>query len=139
MGNLIREQEHIFDVFFKDFFNAAERFTPISMTKFNYPVDIFQKDDTLNFNIACVGLTKEDLQLETNEDVLRVIYEKPKEEVDESTYFLKRSITRKSFNFGWKINPRFDLSKAKAKMQNGLLEVSIPMREESKPKTLQIK
>jgi len=80
MGNLLREQEHIFDVFFKDFFNAAERFQPISMTKFNYPVDIFQKDDTLNFNIACVGLTKDNLQLETNEDVLRVIYEKPKEE-----------------------------------------------------------
>jgi HSP20 family protein len=109
------------------------------MTKFNYPVDIFQKDDTLNFNIACVGLTKDNLQLETNEDVLRVIYEKPKEEADDSIYYLNRSITRKSFNFGWKTNPRFDLAKAKAKMENGLLEISIPMREESKPKTLQIK
>jgi len=40
---------------------------------------------------------------------------------------------------GWKVARRFELSKAKAEMINGLLCIQIPLANEAKPKTLTIK
>lgn len=134
----IRNNKDFFDVFFKDYFNTAESYLPLSSAKTNYPVDIFQKGESLFFNVACVGLTKADLKLETNGDILRVSYDKPKGEDSSDIFYAQKNITRRSFDFGWRVNSKFDLTKALARMNNGLLEVEVPMKEESKPKQLQI-
>ena len=48
-------------------------------------------------------------------------------------------IRRSSFDLGWKISRRFNLSDIKAEMKNGLLTLSVPYSEESKPKSIKIK
>lgn len=48
-------------------------------------------------------------------------------------------IKRSSFNFGWKVARRFELAKATAEMNNGLLVITVPYANENKPKTLKIK
>jgi len=93
----------------------------------------------LHLDIACTGIDKEDIEVKIEGDILRVKYEKPKEEVDPDIVYQQRGITRKSFNLGWKLASRFDLSQADAKFVNGLLEVRVPFAETAKPKTLKIK
>ena len=72
MGNLTHLGTSPFDILFKDFFKAEENFTPFDQIKVNHPVDIYEANDSLNIDIACVGLTKEDINVTIEGDVLRV-------------------------------------------------------------------
>ena len=63
--------------------------------------------------------------------------QKAKEEEDVD--FIHKGIAKRSFNFGWKIDSKFDLSKSIAKFENGLLTIGVPFAKGSELKTLQIK
>ena len=131
-----------FDILFKDFFKSELNFQPAIEAKFPHPVDIYENKDGLHFEVACTGLTKEDVELNIEGDVLKIIYNKNEDDgccnVNDCNY-IKRGIARRSFNLGYKIVNKFDLSIAEAEMKNGLLKISIPFAEEAKPKTLTIK
>ena len=74
---------------------------------------------------------------------LKVSYTKPNIESNNSDIdageYIHKGIAKRSFNLGWKISPKFDLTKIKASMENGLLKIEIPVTPESKPKTITIK
>ena len=61
MGNLTPFGLSPFDILIKDFFNSDAEFSPAHQTKINDPVDIYEANDGLNIDIACVGLTKKDI------------------------------------------------------------------------------
>ena len=131
-----------FDLLFRDFFKSELDFQPATQAKIPHPVDIYENKNGLHFEIACTGLTKSDVQIDIEGDVLKVNYNKPKEEdcceVNDCNYIYK-GVARRSFNLGYKIASKFDLSKAEAVMENGLLVISIPFAKESKPQVLKIK
>lgn len=127
-----------FDLLFKDFFKSELDFQPANQAKYSHPVDIFENSEGLHFEVACTGLTKEDVELHIEGDLLVIRYDKTPEDKTSHNY-IHRGIARRSFSLGYKIASKFDLSKAEASMENGLLTISIPFAEESKPKTLQIK
>ena len=131
-----------FDVLFKNFFDTTSPFSPAVEAKFPHPVDIYENKDGLHFEVACTGLTKEDVDLNIEGDVLKISYDKNDDnsccDVNDCNY-IKRGIARRSFNLGYKIANKFNLTKAEAEMKNGLLKISIPFAEEAKPKTLTIK
>ena len=77
------------------------------------------------------------------ETTLKVSYTKPTieandSELDAGTY-IHKGIAKRSFDLGWKISPKFDLTKITAKMENGLLTIEVPVTPESRPKTITIK
>ena len=137
MGNLTPFGTSPFDILFKDFFKSDGDFTPFNTIKVNHPVDIYEANEGLNIDIACVGLTKKDIDLTIEGDILRVEYKK--EKGSDSAEYIQRNIAKRSFNFGWRISRRFDLSKLDAKLQNGLLHLFAPLTEDNKPKTVTIK
>jgi len=131
-----------FDILFKDFFKSELNFQPAIEAKFPHPVDIYENKDGLHFEVACTGLTKEDVELNIEGDVLKIAYNKNEDEgcCDiNDCHYIKRGIARRSFNLGYKIANKFNLTKAGAEMKNGLLKISIPFAEEAKPKQLTIK
>ena len=137
MGNLTHFGTSPFDILFKDFFKSDADYQFADATKINHPVDIYEANQGLNIDIACVGLTKKDIDLTIEGDILRVEYKK-----DDSTNtneYIQRNIAKRAFNFGWRISRRFDLSQLVAKLENGLLSLHAPLAEESKPKTITIK
>ena len=125
------------DSLIKDFFNSETEFRPADQTKINHPVDIYEANDGLNIDIACVGLTKKDIEITVEGDILKVEYNRDKSKKDES--YVHRNIAKRSFNLGWRISRRFDLSKLNAKLELGLLQLSAPLTEDNKPKTVTIK
>ena len=131
-----------FDLLFRDFFKSELDFQPAIEAKISHPVDIFENKHGLYFDVACTGLSKEDIEINIEGDVLRISYNKPKDEAccetNECSY-IHKGIAKRSFNLGYKIASKFDLSKAEAMMENGLLAIRIPFAEEAKPKTLRIK
>ena len=137
MGNLTPFGLSPFDILIKDFFNQDTEFRPAQQTKINHPVDIYEANDGLNIDIACVGLTKKDIEITVEGDILKVEYNKDKSKNDET--YVHRNIAKRSFNLGWRISRRFDLNKLNAKLENGLLHLFAPLTEDNKPKTVTIK
>ena len=125
-----------FDILFRDFFKSDAEYTPYNQIKVNHPVDIYEANEGLNIDVACVGLTKEDIDLTIEGDVLRVEYNK--ERGSGETEYIQRNIAKRAFNFGWRISRRFNLGQLEASLQNGLLHLYAPLAEESKVKTVAI-
>ena len=88
-------------------------------------------------------IRKEDINITTEGNILRVTYEKPSIESNSSDIdageYIHKGITRKSFNLGWKISAKYDLTSITAKMKNGLLTVIIPVNEQALPQMVTIK
>lgn len=125
-----------FDLLFKDFFRSDLNFQPAIEAKHSHPVDIFETEEGLHFEVACTGLSKEDIGLSLEGDILKISYDKG----DETTRnYIHKGIAKRSFNLGYKVASKFDLSKSEAMMENGLLTIRVPFAEEAKPKVLKIK
>lgn len=127
-----------FDLLFRDFFKSELDFQPAIEAKISHPVDIFETKHGLHFEVACTGLFKDDVEINIEGDVLRISYNKETGDYVERNY-IHRGVAKRSFNLGYKIASKFDLSKAEAIMENGLLAIRIPFAEEAKPKLLKIK
>ena len=125
-----------FDILVRNFFQDAGAYRPLAESKLPHPVDIYERDNGLGLDIACTGIQKDDIEILTEGNVIRVNYDKPKEE--DLGEFIHRGIAKRSFNLGWKIDSKFDLGKASAEFKNGLLQIVIPFAKGSEPKTLKI-
>jgi len=125
-----------FDILVRNFFQDASTFSPLAETKVPHPVDIYTTDTELVFDIAATGIAKEDLEIQTQNNTLRVNYNKSKDE--DTIDYIHKGIAKRSFNLGWKIDSKFELSKAKATFENGLLSIAIPFAKGSELKTLKI-
>ena len=135
--HLLGERLFSTDLLFKNFFDTNVGFGSVMECKPDYPVDVFIDDDSLCFDIACVGLEKDDIKLSVEGNTLKVVYKK--EEVEVEKNFLHRGIARRSFDMGWKVSPDFALSRLDATMKNGLLQITVPKTEEAKAKFIKIK
>jgi len=141
MGTLFLEKRFSpLDILVKNFFNAEqEEFQQPNNRILNHPVDIYEDKDGLYFDIACTGLTKKQIELKVEDDVLRVIYTKKDDKEEKDLHIYHSGIAKRSFNIGWKIARRFSLPEIEASMKDGLLKLFIPLQPESKPKTVSIK
>lgn len=143
MTTLRKQPMDAFDILFKNFFNNESFFSPLVDTKIGHPVDIYENEKGLHFEVAGTGLTKKDISISIEGDILRISYKKPEGEdccTVNDCYYYHKGISRKSFNLGYRIpSSKFDLNAAEASMENGLLTINIPLAEEAKPKTLNIK
>ncbi len=134
------------DVLVKNFFDNDAVFNKPDNRSVKHPVDVFEDDNGLTFEVACTGLDKSDVDITIEGDILKITYNKGEDERKsdntpgkEQRRYYHNGIKRSSFDFGWKVARRFELAKANAEMNNGLLLVEIPYANESKPKSLKIK
>ena len=134
------------DVLVKNFFDNDAEFNKPDNRSVKHPVDVFEDDNGLTFEVACTGLDKSDVGITIEGDILKITYNKGEDERKsdntpgkEQRRYYHNGIKRSSFDFGWKVARRFELAKANAEMNNGLLLVEIPYANESKPKSLKIK
>ena len=138
MSTLFLRERDPFDILFRNFFQDASRFLPLADSKLNYPVDIYQNEHGLVFEIACTGIAKEDIKIETQNNLLKVVYNRTDPDDDKKEY-LVRNISKRSFDLGWRIDNKFDLNQAVARFENGLLTIGIPFSQRVETKLLEIK
>ena len=128
------------DVLVKNFFDKDAIFDKPSRQAVTHPIDVFEDHNGLTFEVACVGLDKKDVNISIEGDILKVSHKKGEQQQStEDKRYYHTGVRKSSFDFGWKIARRFNLSKANAEMHNGLLRIRIPYAAEAKPKTLTIK
>jgi HSP20 family protein len=125
------------DILFHNFFYPTSGFGSAATTKQPHPLNIFYDETGLYFEVACTGLTKDDVKIDIEDDILKITYNKDPEELHPGT--IHRGLAKRAFNLGYKISSKYDLSKTDGKLENGLLEIFIPITEKAKPKTIKIK
>lgn len=146
MTNLLNFRERVFptDLMVRNLFDSMSDFKTAVDAKINYPVDIIEKSNGLEFQFAVPGIDKNDIEIEVERgDTLRVTYEKPTVESNDSSEeagnYICKNIAKRSFNLAWRISSKFNLNKLEAKMDNGLLEINIPLVPEAENKVITIK
>ena len=124
-----------FDLLWRDLFDTQSHFSAITQ-KVTHPVDIFETEDGIRFEVAAVGIHEDDINVLVEDDQLRITYERPNYANQETPIY--KGIKRSSFNITWKISTKFDLSKLEASLDKGLLSISIPVAEGKAVKQIQI-
>ena len=124
------------DIVWKNFFDTNSRFNTLQ-EKINYPVDIYETEKGLRFELAVVGLEKSDLDITVDADTLRISHEKPEQE--EQKNYIQKGIARRSFDLAWKVASKFNLTKLVAEMDKGLLIIDVPYADAKEPKKITIK
>ena len=136
MRQLLRPLElDPFDLLWKDLFETNSHFSAISQ-RVTHPVDIYETETGIIFEIAAVGLDKKDIEILVEGEQLRIRYEKPESEDRAALY---RGIKRSSFDLTWKISSKFDLTKLEASLDKGLLKLNIPTAEGKAVRRIELK
>ncbi|MEX0330626.1 MAG: Hsp20/alpha crystallin family protein [Puniceicoccaceae bacterium] len=94
------------------------------------PLDVYEGDDERVIRLEMPGVQKKDIQLELENAVLSVEAKRiEKTESGESTIELSRSVS---------VGDDIDAENIKAHLENGILSISLPKREQAKPKQITI-
>ena len=135
-GDLI---ESPFDILVKNFFKADSFFHTLTDGKIGHPVDIYENDEGLFFEVACTGLNKKDVNIEIDKDTFKVSYSKDNEDENLDFNYHYKGIAKRAFNLGYKVSAKYNLSDATAEMKDGLLKISIPHAEKTEAQVIDIK
>jgi len=104
------------------------------------PVDIYENDQhELVLKAEIPGMKREEIQLTVDNDTLTLRGEKKLEQevTDERTHRVERSYG--AFSRTFSLPARVDTAKVSAEYKNGVLTVKLPLREEAKPKQIDVK
>lgn len=107
-------------------------------------VNIKETDDMFEVEMAAPGMSKEDFQIELNNNLLTISSERRKEheETDKDRY-TRREFSYQSFRRTFTLsNEVVDAEKIKARYENGVLQLEIPKKEEARkrpPRRIAIK
>jgi len=136
--SLVRFSNHLpsmFDRFFEgDLFDWSNH--NFSMTNTTLPsVNIKENTGEFKVEVAAPGFDKDDFKLELNHDVLTISSEKQIEnEAKENEHYSKREFSYQSFTRSFTLPDSADSERIDASYDKGILHVSIPKREDAKPK-----
>lgn len=124
-----------FDLLWRDLFDAQSHFSAITQ-KVTHPVDIYETEDGIRFEVAAVGIHEDDISVLVEADELRITYDRPDYAVQDTPIY--KGIKKSSFNLTWKISTKFDLTKLEASLNKGLLHIIIPVAEGKAVKQIKI-
>jgi HSP20 family protein len=125
----------VFDRFFEgDLFDWSNRnFSPTNTTLPS--VNIKENTDEFKVEVAAPGFDKNDFKLHLNHNLLTISSEKKIEnEIKEGEQYTKREFSYQSFSRGFTLPDSANGDKIEANYENGILLITIPKKEETKPK-----
>ncbi|NJN25908.1 MAG: Hsp20/alpha crystallin family protein [Cyclobacteriaceae bacterium] len=98
-------------------------------------VNIKEDEDNFELEVAVPGLKKEDFKIELENDVLVISSEKEVENEHKSDQYKRKEFSYSTFKRTFSLpENKVDGDKVKAKYTDGVLYVTLPKREEAKPK-----
>lgn len=130
-----------FDGIMKDFLND---FPPTVSKTFREdvlhfpPVNITEKATTYQVELAIPGFSKEDFNIQVDKNILTISSEKKTDMSEESNKVVRKEFSYKAFKRSFTLDEKIDVEKIEAKYENGILDITLPKKEEAKAKAVQI-
>jgi len=116
------------DRFFDDFFTPAQKVSHNGLS-------VYDKDNVLSVKADLPGLEKKDINLEVKDGNLNISADR-KVEIDEKAKVYTWGTADYQFSRSIKLPYAVDEGKIDAQYESGVLTVSLPRSEESKPKQI---
>lgn len=123
---------------FDDYMQRPEREPENAMVEWRPLADVFEATDRVVISLDVPGVPKEAIQVAVENNILTVRGDRQLDKDDKKNYHrLERAFGTfsRSFNLPATVNPE----RVTANYQNGVLEISLPKKEELKPRTVDIK
>jgi len=121
---------------YKGFSNALNN--PVASNAFGYnklpDVNIADYKDRLEMQIYVPGIDKSDINIQLEDDVLTISYEKQETKNDEGPAYLKQEFVQDSFKRAFNLSDEIEQDKVQAHQENGILYITLPKKEEAMDK-----
>ena len=136
MLGMQRELNRIFDNFFRG--DVAE---PADMLRSTWApsVDIRERDNDYLVNVELPGVSKDDVKITLQDNILTVRGEKNQEKESKESKYHRVERVYGSFQRSFALPAAVKAEKIDASYKDGILTVSLPKAEEAKPKQIEVK
>ncbi|MFT3885223.1 MAG: Hsp20/alpha crystallin family protein [Flavobacteriales bacterium] len=126
-----------FDELFSGFFGRdMSQFMGSDELHRSHPrVNIVEGKDGFKLDLLAPGYTKEDLKLNVENDMLTISAETKSRSLDETERWTRREFGHSAFKRSFRLPDNVSVDGITADHVNGVLSISIPKTEESKPKS----
>ncbi len=141
MRQLVRRRNHAFPTFAKvvnDIFNddfVKNLDESLSVWNGSQPaVNVKEDTDGFSLALAAPGYGKEDIEIKIDDNVLTISSEKKEDATaKEGEKFTRKEFKYAAFKRTFTLPDTVDATKIGANYENGILNISIPKKEEAKP------
>lgn len=121
-----------------EFFNRDDYSTGLGEDQSSYSmpaVNVLEDNDGFQIQVAAPGLGKKDFKIDLDNNLLTISSEKTFTDKEEKEgRFMRREFVYGKFKRSFSLPESADGEKINASYQDGVLHISIPKREEAKPK-----
>jgi len=115
---------------------SAEQLTDVK-NSYKPDVDIFYGEDKLFLSMDIPGVKKGDVSIEVDENNTLIV--KAKNSFNEPEGVLYRQFSIGNYYRAFTLSDEFDKDNISGNLENGVLEITIPKKEEAKPRKIEIK
>ena len=138
---LAKRTENYFPSIFDRFFNndlMDWNLGNFSSTDTSLPaVNVKEDDNEFEIDVAAPGMSKNDFKINFQNNVLTISSEKKEEKEDKKESYTRKEFSYQSFQRSFTVAENaVDSDKISAKYDNGILHITLPKKEEIKPKPM---
>lgn len=101
-------------------------------------VDIYDNKNNLVIKADLPGMMQKDIDVSVEDDVLRIKGEKKEEHEEKRDNFFRLERAYGYFERSFTLPANVDATKVKAAYKDGVLELTLPKKEEAKPKQIKV-
>lgn len=123
----------VFSRFFEDFFNDEPFFSNTFMNRVP-AVNIIENKDAFNVELAAPGLKKDDFKINLDNNLLTIECSKEDSKEEKDERYTRREFCFSSFQRSFTVPNTIDTNKIEAKYEDGVLNITLPKKEEAKEK-----
>ena len=102
-------------------------------------VNIFEKEEAFYLNAETPGMTQNDVSVEFQDGILTLKGEQEQNSHSDSSNYRIREFNQQSFARSFRLSEQINLEKIVARMDQGILKVTLPKKEQAKPKKIEIR
>lgn len=123
---------------FEETFNRLFSTPNPGPTSHNIPIDVTEQDGKVSIRAAVPGISPEELEVTIENNVLTIKGEHRHEELSQDGKVFRRENTYGVFQRSIRLAENLNTDAIEATFRHGMVTVTIPRKEEEKPKALRI-
>lgn len=128
------ERTPYFSELFNDFFDGM--LTSDFRRTSTPAVNILESDQNFKLEVAAPGLDKNDFKINVDNDMLSISAEKKSEAHENNKSYTRKEFSYMSFKRSFNLPDLVDVENIQANYENGIMNITLPKKEEAKPKPI---
>ncbi len=94
------------------------------------PVNLMETDKSFRLELSIPGFSKEEVKISVQKSVLTIKSEKSDVGTQDEVRYLRRGFTSENFERSFELSKQIDADQISAHFSNGILEITLPKKEE---------